>query len=430
MLKLLTSAWLKHRIIVGLSLMLLSMQAFTQAIDEVVLVVDDQAITAREFSVLHLIHDPAKPYALVAPKLGERITDAIVDELLLATHAKRLDPDAKVEPAEIQAAINALARQNNLTQDQFLRRLNSQGVDIQIFRESLQQRILVRQVVAQRIARSIVVSPAEVQEYINNRPELKTQTQKKYRASHLVVPLVDGLTKKQVQSRREVIEKVRKRLLEGDGFAQVIEEVEQVQSSGNEGDLGWKSQNELPALFVEVLDKLQVGQLSQVIESGNGYHLLALMEVQSSGGLPKEYKVRHIFKGLAPKAEVSRLTETLKNLKAQILAGVDFKTVARSESQDAATASRGGELGWIKPEQIDPLFAQAILGLEVGQISDPVRTKFGLHLIQLLETRDQKGVATLEERVRQRIFSEKVDEQIQDLLNEVKQIALIEVVAQ
>lgn len=424
------AAWFKRGAAAWVSALLLSTQVFSQAIDEVVLVVDDQAVTAREFSVLHLIHDPSKPYAMVTPKLGEPVTDAIVDELLLAVHAKRLAPDAKIEDAKVTAAIDTLARQNQLTPEQLLDRLKSQGVDIQVFRESQRQRILVREVVAQRVARSIIVSSSEVREYINNRPELKGQTQKKYHASHLVIPIAEDLSKKEIKMLRKLAETARTSLLAGDAFAKVIADIDQAQSSSKDGDLGWKKQKELPELFVSALDKLEVGELSPVIESGNGFHLLALVALESSGGLPKEYQARHILKRLAPDADAKKLIKVLENLKQQILAGVDFASAARAESEDPGTSAQGGDLGWIKAAQVDPYFAQAMMALKVGEISDPIRTKFGLHLVQLLETRDQAGAATLEARVQQRIFAEKVDEKMQDLLNDIKQIALIEVVSQ
>jgi peptidyl-prolyl cis-trans isomerase SurA len=178
------------------------------------------------------------------------------------------------------------------------------------------------------------------------------------------------------------------------------------------------------------LDKLQAGEISPVLESGNGFHLLALTEVETSSGVPKEYKTRHILKALAPNANADNTLKEIQNLKSQILAGIDFAKIAQTESQDPGTAPDGGSLGWIKAEQIDPLFAQAMIGLEIGEISDPVRTKFGLHIIEVLEIRNLVGAPTLESRVRQRIFAEKVDEKMQDLLNDIKQIALIEVVSQ
>lgn len=422
-------ARLKYIALVYLSVVLFSAQVFSQAIDELVLIVDDQAITAREFSVLSLIHDPSKSYALVTPELGEPITDAIVNELLLAGHAKRLAADAKVNESEVDAAIETLSRQNKLSKDQLLSNLKAQGVDMQIFRDSLRQRLLVQQVVAKRVARSINVSQSEIEEYINNRPELKSQTQKKYRASHLVIPISEGLSKREVSALRKVAEKARVRLLAGEPFATIIADSEQIQSSGKGGDLGWKKQNELPALFVNALKALKVKEVSPIVESENGFHLLALTGLDAAGGKPKEYKLRHILKRLSPKDNVNEMAGKLNNLKLQILAGVDFSKAAQTESEDTASALNGGDLGWIKAQQIEPRIAQVMLSMEVGQISDPIRTKAGLHLIQLMETREQAGGATLESKVQQQIYSEKVEEVMQDLLNEIKQIALIEVVS-
>lgn len=118
----------------------------------------------------------------------------------------------------------------------------------------------------------------------------------------------------------------------------------------------------------------------------------------------------------------------LNNLRLQILAGVDFSVVAAKESQDTGSASVGGELGWVQLKQIDPLFAEAMISLKLGQISKPVRTSFGLHLIQVLQEREPAGASSLESQVQQQIFSQRIDEAMEDLLNDLKQVAVVEVV--
>lgn len=416
------------RLLVLLTGLFLFTASPAQQIDEVVLIVDDIAVTAREYSVLHFIQTQADSFKPVMPELGSIATETIVDELLLTGHARRLDPDVKISDAEVNEAIQALASRNQLSGDQLLAQLQSQGIDTQIFKSSLRQRLMVQQVIGQRIARSLNVSPIEVSEYIKNRPELRSQAQKNFRASHIVISIAEGLNKNEVKALRELAENIRARLQGGEKFSAVAAEYEVASASGNKGDLGWKKQEELPELFINALDVLKVGQVSPVLESSNGFHLLALTDVKSASGAPQEYSVRHIAKALPPEADERQLAAQLQNMKLQILAGLDFSAIAKAQSDDTGSAANGGDLGWIQLQQIDPAFAQVIQTLEPGQISDPVRTQFGVHLIQVMQVRAVPGAVTLESQVQQRIFSEKLDERMEDLLNDLKQVSLVEVV--
>ncbi len=401
-----------------------------QSIDEIALVVDDQAITTREFSVLRLIQDQSLSYAELKPELGERVTDAIIDELLLSGHAKRLASNINISPTQIDAAIKTLAQQNNLSAAQFIGRLTAQGVDIQIFRNSLRDRLLVQQVIGQRIASTINITPTAVQDFINSQPELRRQTEKAYRASHVVITLEEGLSAAKVAEVRLIAETVRQSIVSGASFASIIETNPLVKSSNVNGELGWKQKGELPELFVATLDKLRPGELSQLIESNNGFHLLALHELKSANKSATEYKVRHILKLLAPDADATAAMARLAVLKQDILSAGNFAEVAGRESEDKVSALQGGDLGWVAPQQLVPAFAQAMQTIEIGKITDPVRTQFGLHLIEVLEKRQKAGSSSLETQVQQRLFAEQVNEKMEDLLSDIKQVALIEVIAQ
>ncbi len=407
--------------------MLLS-AAYAQEIDEVVLIVDDIAVTQHEYNVLYFIQAQAERFEQVVPDLSSVATESIVDDMLLMAHARRIAPEATVSDAQVEQAVQSLAERNQLSADQLRSQLRLKGVDAKIFESSLRQRLLVQQVIGQRVARSVKVSPAEVDEYIENRPELRSQARKTFRASHIVISLEDGLSRGEIKDRARFAEEVRARLLVGETMAALAKEYEYVSASGDKGDLGWKTADDLPELFISALDKLRVGDVSAVLESSNGFHLLALMDVKSASTAPKEYRVRHIAKGVQAGADGREQAAFLQNLKFQILAGLDFGAVAQAQSDDVGSAPGGGELGWLQLNEIDPDFAGAIQALEAGEISDPVRSSYGFHLIQVLQTRDVPGSITLESQIQQQIFAEKLDEKMEDLLNDLKQSSLVEVV--
>jgi len=424
------SRWRQWLTVLFLSGFLWSSQLFSQTIDEVVLVVDDQAITAREYAVLRILTNQDLPYALVTPEVGDPVTDRIIDDVLLSVHARRIAPEVQIPDSAVTASLLNMAKRGNVTAPQLIAKLESQGVDMQILRASIRQRLLVQEVLGQRIARSIQVTDADIQAYINNRPELRAQTQKKFRASHLVVPIEDGLSKTAIKKLKRVASDVQLRLASGESFAAVAADTPEVSVSGNNGDLGWKKQDELPELFVTALNVLEPGQTSGVIESSNGFHVLRLDDVARADGGDQEYRVRHILKIVRPNEDPAAAFARLQNIKLQILAGVDFATLAATESQDSGSAQQGGELGWIQLQQVDPEFAQAVATLKIGETSDPVRSKFGLHLIQVLQLRKRAGASLLEKQVEQQIFAQRLDEAMEDLLNDLKQVAVIEVVNQ
>lgn len=406
----------------------LSFNVSAQAIDEVVLITDSTAITAREFSVLRIIQDQNLLYEIVKPKLGDPITEAIIDEQLLASHAKRIASGAVVSPDIVDVAIKTLAQQNKISAAQLLQRLSVQGVDLEIFRESLRNRLLVQEVIGKSIARSVSIAPSQIQNYINSRPDLRKQIQKSYRLSHMIITFAEGQDEKALKKLRKGANTIRNELLNGKGFGEIITANEHIQSSAPNGDLGWKKKDELPELFINAIQDLQAGEISELVETDNGFHLLALHEEKQAAELPKQFKIRHILKPTPPNSDIQLIATQLNNLKQQILIGIDFASIAKKESVDSASNSKGGELDWLRLEQFGPEIATIIPTLKIGEISAPIQTKFGLHLIEVMKIRDMPGVASLEERVRQRLVSEEVNEKMEDLLNDIKQIAYIEVV--
>lgn len=404
--------------------------AIGQSLDEIVLIVENTAVTGREFSVLRALQEPNQRYKSVLPVLGEETTDAIIDELILASHAKRVAKNFKVPDKQLKAAINALALQNKISAEQLLQRLKSQGVDIAIFEDSMRKRLLIQLILGRGLSQDIKVTAAQIQEFIDSRPELRRLTQKNYHVSHLMIPLASDISGQKMDSIRETAQQIQNELSSGVSFGQIIENNSIVQSSSPDGDLGWKKPDELPALFVQTLKNLQKGQVSDVLETDNGLHILALTEIQSASGDDKEYRVSHILKAVPAVADSDAIRKEMFNLQQQILVGINFKALAEQESQDTGSASKGGDLGWISLSQVDKTFALALKNLKPGEISEPVQTKFGWHLIRLQQVRKQTKASTLHKNIEQQILSTKVNERMADLLNDLKQVALVEVVVQ
>ncbi len=409
-----------------------------QAIDAVVLIVNEQAITASEFNTLRRIQNLSSGSQDQSPDLNDATTQSIINDALLVSHIKQVAPTRQVSEAQINQAIQSLAEQNQLSQEAFVSNLVREGIDQDIFRESVENRILIQSVISQPMASRIKVSEAEVREFIASHPKLQASAkgEDEYELYHLVVTLPEGASNEQRIEAGRFAEEVRQRIASGEfTFARAIAASQAIRSNTADGYLSWKKTSELPALFVEALVKLEAGELSPVLDSPNGLHLVRLAAKRSVSGEQAanvtEYQVRHILKRLDSEAPADAAIKVLNDIREQLMAGADFADVAKAQSDDRGSAEQGGALGWVTPEALVPAFANAMTQLPVGIISGPVRSRFGLHLIEVLSTRDKAVSASpLEQQARQQIFSEKLDEELQYFVNELKSVAVIEVLDQ
>lgn len=399
-----------------------------QSIDEVVLIVNDQAVTANEFKSLARVQTIQAQGNLSAPKIGDPITEAIINDALMLSHIAQIAPDRQIPQSQLDSAIATLAAQNQISPQQLIAQLKSEGVDVEVFVDSIRNRLLIQNVISQPLSSRVTVSNSEIQEYILNRPELKAQVNNQYELYHMVVSVdeEDDTAKARGLDR---IKQAKAKLIDGLDFETVLSETPEATSVEAGGYLGWKSTKDLPELFVWALEKLEAGQVSPVLESSNGLHLIKLVEKRGENRAVNEYQIRHILKRLEENEDPSSMNKQLLLLKEGLNNGGNFADVAAKESDDRGSAVAGGELGWVMLEALVPGFANAVTKLDHNTVSDPVRSRFGLHLIEVLGVREvQREFSELEAKARQQIFAEKVNSDLDDLLNDLRAIAVIEVI--
>lgn len=416
-------------VVAGAFMALSGGKLYAQAIDEIVLIVNEQAITANEFKSLSRVQTIQSLGNLSAPQLGDPITEAIINDALMISHVARIAPEQQIAPAQLDAAIASLSARNNITPQQLIAQLNTEGVDVQVFIDSVRNRLLIQDVISQPLSSRIKVSNSEIQEHITNRPELKAQVNKEYELYHLVVDVTDPSDAAASAPALAAVRQAKAALENGADFQTVLNATAGARSSEDGGYLGWKSTKELPELFVWALEKLQADEVSRVLKSDNGLHLVKLIAKRDASRSVNEYQIRHILKRLAENQDPSAVAAKLRDIKKAINNGAGFAEVAARESDDRESAVNGGELGWVTLDSLVPRFAVAAATLTPNVLSEPIRSRFGMHLIQVLDIREtRREFSPVEARARQTLFAEKLNSRIDDLLNNLRSVAVIEVV--
>ncbi len=407
--------------------------AQAQSIDEVVLIINDRAVTAKEFQSLAAIHQlnkPGfKPGQRYQPQLDAEPTDTIIHDLLLSARARSLS-GVEIASGEAELAFERLAGQNKLTKTQFASQLSAAGIDAEVFRQNLKTRLAVEQFITQRIAPRVTVTPGEVETFVDNNPALKAQINTDYALEHVLVSAPNTASDSDRKRLRALADSVHSDLANGTSIATLLAKHPELKVGAENGDLGWKAESELPDLFVSVIKGLSRGQLADVVEGPNGYHLIRLKDKRGGGvtGV-EEYQVRHILKRVQKGQDDAAVKQQIMQLVDKLVAGVSFESLAEAESDDPGSGTKGGALGWIKASDVVSEFSAAMTALPLNQVSGPVRSQFGYHLIEVLGQRVAKQAGSpAEQQARQALFSQKLNEQIEDLVNDLRQMAYIEIV--
>jgi peptidyl-prolyl cis-trans isomerase SurA len=320
----------------------------------------------------------------VAPaELRRQLLDTLIDERAQLAHAR--ESGMKVDDPELDRAVNNIAAANRVTLAQMRERLARDGIEYERFRANLRDQIMLERVREREVNSSIKITDSEIDGFIESRRAGVAPAE--YNIAQVLVSVPESASESDVAARRAVAEAALARAKSGETFAKIVTEV----SNGNKdqgGALGLRPADRLPDLFVEAVRDLRAGDVvPQLVRSGAGFHVLKLIDRKDGGMMIQQSRPRHILlrqsAGLTQEQAVERLAE----VKRQIASGrPTFAQAAREISEDGS-APNGGELGWVAPGQFVPEFEEAMNKLSLNEISDPVVSRFGVHLIQVLERR-------------------------------------------
>lgn len=410
-------------------LLALPLHAAPIPLDRIVAVVNNGIITEYELKTrvestlkqLALQRTPAPPRHLLERQLLERM----ITERILLQMAE--DTNIRFEGPQLDRALARIARQNNMELDQFRRALEQDGLDFNAFREQVRTEMTIARLREREVDNRVVVTEAEIDNYLAN-PVLDTERKNEYLLAHILVTTPEGASPERLQTLRAKAEKALEELRAGADFGQVSAAYSDAQNALQGGVLGWRNEAQLPTLFMSAIQNLPLGGTTPVLKSSNGFHILKVLDKRGKDVtlVIKQTHARHI---LIKTNEIVGDTEArhrLRQLKERIENGADFAELARLHSDDLS-ASKGGDLGWLSPGDTVPEFERTMDSLRPGELSDPIQSPFGWHLIQVLERRDQD--VTQERRrieARQAIRARKAEEAFDDWVRQMRDRAYVE----
>jgi peptidyl-prolyl cis-trans isomerase SurA len=398
-------------------------------IDSVVAVVNDDVITRYELDdrVRDVVRQLKKQDTPLPPAdvLEKQILERMITDMLEQQYAS--ENGVRVDDTQLNLAISRIARQNNFpSAAEFQAKLEADGVDYKKFREEIRTEIISTRLREREVESKIVISENEVDNYLENKARIGSAGEE-FHLAHILVVVPEQASAEKIQAARDRAEQALSKLKSGADFAQVAAGFSDANDAMKGGDLGWRSGDSIPPLFMNELQNMQPGRISDVLRSPSGFHIIKLLGKRNANApvVITQTHARHILiktSEIMPEAEAKK---RILEIKQRIDAGADFAEQAKRYSQDGS-AQQGGDLDWLSPGQTVPEFEAEMNKLKPGQMG-VVQTQFGWHLIQVLARRNT-DVSEQQKRQQARIAigTFKSDEMFQDWLRQLRDRAFIE----
>ncbi|WP_231512440.1 peptidylprolyl isomerase [Paucibacter sp. KBW04] len=358
--------------------------------------------------------------------LRKQAMEALIEDRVLVTYAR--ESGAKVDEPELDRVVGNVAAQNKLTMDQLKERLKQEGIDYRSFRENMRDQLMSERVREREVQGRIRITDGDIDKYLDERRSVLGKSDQ-VNVAQILVSVPEAADENLVAERRARAEAALARVKGGEDFAKVAREFSEDANKDKGGEIGLRPVDRLPDLFVETIKGLNSGDLApKLLRSGAGFHILKVVE-RKTGSLTTvvQTHARHVL--LRPSAQLTAevAARRLAEFKRAIETGrTTFEQVARENSEDGS-APEGGDLGWMSPGGFVPEFEQAMDALPLGGISAPVPSRFGMHLIQVLERRNTEiEMKQLRDQARGALRERKYDEAYQEWVKDLRARAFVE----
>ncbi len=428
------SAWLLSA---GLIMALMPTQVPAQAntsrpilIERVVAVVNSEVIVETELqrriaqarqAIARSGQQPPPPRVL-----REQVLDRMINDLALLQRAAMTG--VAVDEPTLDRAVARIADQNGLSVTGLRDQLEKEGVAFARFRQDIREEIMLTRLREREVDNRLRISDAEVDAFLAAQGQSLARVDE-IKLAQILIPLPEKADAKTVEKAQQLASQIYDKAKAGEDFASLVT-AHSAANTTNAGSLGWRSPDRLPSLFVNAVARLAPGQVAEPVRSANGFHVLKLEDRRSAlqSQLVDVFKARHILIRVDAQISEQVALRRLDEVKRRMSLGERFETLAKEISQDPGSASRGGELDWAYPGDLVPEFERAALRLSPGQVSDPVRSVFGFHLIQMME---RKREPLTEDRLklvaRMALRDRKLAEAVAEWTREVRANSYVEI---
>ncbi|MGX5730664.1 peptidylprolyl isomerase [Pseudoxanthomonas beigongshangi] len=402
-----------------------------QPLDRIAAIVDEDVILQSELdrAVANVVNQYANQPGQLPPRdvLERQVMERLILMKLQVTRAN--GSGIQVGDQEINGAVAAVAQQNGMSVDALRARLAQDGMSFNDFRNSLRDEITV-----QRLRQSFAQSKIQVSEgEVDAALAMQASSGQQYHLAHILVALPDGATAEQISTGQQKIDGIKALLDKGEmDFNAAAVRYSDSPNALDGGDLGWRSIDEIPTAFVDMLKTMSAGQVVGPLRGASGFQLLKLVETRDASQADKrtvtEYHARHILVRITETQDAAAAKAKIDTLRARIAGGADFATVAKESSEDPNSRGEGGDLGWFPADAFGPAFGEQVAGVGDGQVTEPFRTDAGWHIVQRVEAR-QSDVTDANQRaqIRETIGRRKLEDEYNRFLREMRGEAYVNI---
>ncbi|WP_374339225.1 peptidylprolyl isomerase [Methyloversatilis sp.] len=401
-------------------------------VDRIVAVVNSDVITLHELRVRTDQAIAQLRARNIAPPPREEFErqalERMIYEKVQLQHAD--ETQMRIDDRMLEAALGRIAESNNMNVTQLRSAVERDGTPWPRFREDVRKEIILSRLRDREVDSRVVVTEGEIDNYIAN-PERKEDQQEEYSVSHILLRVPEGASPETLLRLKARADAAMEQLKKGEDFARVAASYSDAQDALNGGSLGWRPLDRLPQLFADMMPGMKIGQVSDVLRSPAGFHIVKLADKRGGASADasrvRQTRARHILIKTSEVVSDAEARRRLITIKERVDNGGDFEELARSNSQDLS-AAKGGDLGWLYPGDTVPEFEKVMNALEPGKVSDPVQSPFGWHLIQVVERRVE-DVSSERQRAaaRMALRERKADEVYQEWVRQLRDRAYVEI---
>ena len=404
----------------------LSANAQVVPLDSVVAIVDEDIILSSE------VRDRVQQIKASATQRGmelpddETLVQETLDRLILESIQLQLADryGIRIPDAQLDQSMARVAAQNRLTLEQFRDALTQNGQSYLQMREALRDELAIQRVQQGSVMRDINITEREIDNFMATE-EGEAMIEPEYRVIQALVSVSRSDSKDERTAKEDFVDGVLANILAGADFSEAVSVIEPYAFRG--GDLGWRKLSDIPSMFSEIVPSLKPGQTGKV-QSSSGLHLVHLAEARGIERLVEQTNVRHILVKPNEVLDDAAAREFIASLKQRIESGEDFAELAKEHSDDIGSAQEGGELGWTNPGQMVPEFETAMAGAEIGVITDPVRSEFGWHILEVTDRRTENFAEQVRRnQVANFLRESKYEEELENWLREIREEAFVDI---
>ncbi|MDX1518606.1 MAG: peptidylprolyl isomerase [Gammaproteobacteria bacterium] len=398
-------------------------------LDRIVAIVNDDVVMMSELENKIRTVQAQMRQANQQPPPSSALEKQILDRIILNKLQLQTAEQTGIRVSEdiLNRAISNIAAQNQVSLKEFREILEGDGYSFEQFREDIRNEITISQLRQRQVENRITVTDREIDNFLATQ-EHQGETETQYHIGHILISLPEDASKEDEEASRLIAQKVIDDLKAGHDFADMAATVSDGQQAADGGSLGWRKKNQIPSLFSEYIDDMQPGDISEPIRNPSGFHIIKLLEIRSAEqSIVTQTRSRHILIRTNDLVSDDQAREKLEELLYRLEQGDKFEQLAKAYSEDTISALQGGDLDWTNPGDLVPQFEEVMNELETGQISEPFKTPYGWHIVQVIDRREHDNTENARRtRAREIIKKRKSEEAHQNWLRNLRQEAYVQ----